>query len=69
MEILQKELTLIHVTDDFPKDLPAKQLDNCRAAGLNLCAAIYEYLAVALKYLPRSTLSYSPFIYPDVVNN
>jgi hypothetical protein len=68
METLQKELKLIHVTDDFPKALPAKQLDNCRAAGLNLCAAIYEYLAVALKYLPRSTLSHSPFLYPEVIN-
>ena len=57
MAMLLKELDLVHVTDDFPQDLEAKQLDTCRSAVLDHCAAIYEYLALALKYIPRSELS------------
>jgi hypothetical protein len=59
MEKLQKELALIHVTDDFPRALTSKQLNNCHDAALSLCCAIYEYLGMALKYLPRSAVSTS----------
>jgi hypothetical protein len=59
---LQKELELIHVTDDFPQGLPSKQLDNCQAAALILCGAIYEYLATTLRYLPRSAFSHLQFL-------
>jgi len=58
---------LIHVADDFPATLPSDvpvEFDNCQAAALNLCSAIYEYLAMALKYLPRSSLRYYPFLFP-----
>ena len=60
----------MHVTDQFPSDLAPDQVETVRNAALDVCTAICNYLATALKYLPRSDLSNTPSHFPaDILGN
>lgn len=46
----------IQLTTEFPAELPPSQIENVHCSALDLCAAIMEYIAIAIKLLSKSVL-------------
>lgn len=53
----------IHLLQSLPQDMKKEQLKNVQCASLNLCAAILNYIAVAVRHVKSSFQSKPSEIY------
>jgi hypothetical protein len=53
LDALLSRIHRIQLTADIPKGIVGRQHEAVQDAALNLCAAVMEYLAVAIKQLRR----------------